>query len=1229
LKIADPPGVGVSWLINAVFSKETAGLKRRWSTVKTCEIWLGRAGAGKTWGCLSAIADELRAAPRGPLLGLLVPEQATAQMERRLLRMPGVENGFTRARVFSFNHLAREALARRGAPPARRVGEAGRLMLLRRALESLRPRLLVFQTTAGQPGVAESVHEALLELQRYGWRPDDLEARLAAMPPAARQTDPSARKLADLALIWRDYERLLAELGLEDMLAFYPAAAQAIAQWPDLHGAHLWIDGFSSFTTLEWRLVEAVTRQAASLVLALACDPTEFLGTGGDRPHPVGPQRLFHSTLQTARQAAERFRELDWHVEIIALPEPDQPTRFAASPALAHIERTVPAQLLPRALDDADWQRSARAAAELLPAAPADAWTPAPIEIIEARDRRAEIEAIARRIVALCRVDRPAAHGPRPLTWRDIGLIARDLTPYQHLIPEVFRQFEIPFFLDRPRQIEGHPLCRLILAALRLLRFRGRGREVVHYLKTGLSGLDDPLHVAELENLILALDPDGRRWLKIAADGPPWMREIADRWRRAAAPLRRLEETLRAGDPPARALWRLLDDVRAAATLEAWIERDRRQGDEESALLHEQAWAQVIEWLEELDRLPPAPAPADADPMQAYYARLDDLALLADTALRATRARLIPPTLNQVTVGAVDRSRTPELKLAFLIGLNEQEFPRAWNPDPILGDAERDLLTRDGGAIGPDLQARRSQEHYLGYIALTRASHALVLTRPLLDDAGKAGDPSPFLRMVRAAAPQAPASLVDRDARDERPGLPLRAEEWMSRLCGLLADLDLGPARAQLAAALRAGHPLDRDDLAPPTREALRVGFSALAPPARPALDPDLAAAVWEPGARVRVTALERFAACPFSFFAEQVLRLQDRETAELQPVDLGSIRHDLLQRVFHDLRGTAPTLAWGEIDPAAADAAIERRLEQLRSNPRWSRRLAARALNDLTLAQLAAELKLFIRALRLAGAHCAFRQAHAEWQFGEAGELDVRLADGASFSIVGKVDRIDQLADADGRFAWLIFDYKSGRHVLDISRLMAGLDLQLAVYGLAFQQAMHRRGIPGRIAGIFYWPLAAPLHDAQAGDAAQCDPVDPRWFERLAPRGIFNEEFAATLDRSVGPGEASVAFGFRRASKGQLHGRGQAHWPAIAFDRLLRDERRLLRDLLARIARGEIAATPFRHRSETACRHCAFHPLCRRFEPGAVQPVTIPPMDRARIIDRFNVEPECEAGDD
>src|SRR5262245_12441889 len=90
---------------------------------------LGRAGAGKTQRCLQEIRQELAAASDGPPLLLLVPEQATYQMDRALLSgLPG--GASTRARVVSFRRLTFQLISEMGGLDRRLIQDLGRQMLV-------------------------------------------------------------------------------------------------------------------------------------------------------------------------------------------------------------------------------------------------------------------------------------------------------------------------------------------------------------------------------------------------------------------------------------------------------------------------------------------------------------------------------------------------------------------------------------------------------------------------------------------------------------------------------------------------------------------------------------------------------------------------------------------------------------------------------------------------------------------------------------------------------------------------------------------------------------------------------------------------------------------------------------------------------------------------------------------------------------------------------------------
>ena len=62
---------------------------------------------------------------------------------------------------------------------------------------------------------------------------------------------------------------------------------------------------------------------------------------------------------------------------------------------------------------------------------------------------------------------------------------------------------------------------------------------------------------------------------------------------------------------------------------------------------------------------------------------------IVEAGLGALTVGVIPPALDQVLVGTIDRSRNPELQLALVLGLNEGIFPAPPATPVLLSDAER------------------------------------------------------------------------------------------------------------------------------------------------------------------------------------------------------------------------------------------------------------------------------------------------------------------------------------------------------------------------------------------------------------------------------------------------------------------------------------------------------------------------------------------------------------
>ncbi|MBN1765196.1 MAG: hypothetical protein JW860_08065, partial [Sedimentisphaerales bacterium] len=215
---------------------------------------LGRSGSGKTFHCIEAIKSEFYRNPEGPALILLVPEQATFQMEQALTDDDRL-TGYHRVRVLSFERLARLILAETGPPTLPVLSEFSKQMILRRLLQECQNDLQVFHRSVTRSGFLRQLSRMIRELRQYGHGPEDLDAQQQEILNADQpeQTD-LVKKLSDLALIFRSYQDTIAGRFM-DPDNFLDLVADRCPKAGLFQGGRLWVDGFAGFTTQQFQLL--------------------------------------------------------------------------------------------------------------------------------------------------------------------------------------------------------------------------------------------------------------------------------------------------------------------------------------------------------------------------------------------------------------------------------------------------------------------------------------------------------------------------------------------------------------------------------------------------------------------------------------------------------------------------------------------------------------------------------------------------------------------------------------------------------------------------------------------------------------------------------------------------------------------------------------------------------------------------------------------------------------
>jgi ATP-dependent helicase/nuclease subunit B len=1162
---------------------------------------IGRAGSGKTQRCLDEVRQRLQEAPDGPPLILLVPEQATFQAEYALASSPEL-GGMMRAQAISFRRLAWRVMQQEGGTARVPIDEVGKKLLLHKLLHKHRGELRYFHADMERMGFAAKLNELMTELKRYGVTPDALDA-FAARGPEQGGVRPGGRgwledKLHDVRLLYRELEAELGKQYLdgEDVLALLIRQAERSEL---IRSAAIWIDGFHGFTRLELAAIEALMRSAREVTVTLRLDRLYEAG------EPIDELDLFHKTARTCVQLQERIAAAGVSVaETIVLgAEEDEPLpRFRRSPALAHLERHYEHRFSRRA----------------------PAYAPAPGEeeqlvVLAAAHRRAEVEGAARDMVRLAR--------EQGVRWRDMAVMVRSLEQYRDLLETTLADYGIPHFFDEKRPALHHPLVELLRSALEVVRRRWPYDAVFRCVKTELllpaggaeaeaagagkaefspeelrQGMD------KLENVVLAYGIYGSRW----TDGQPWSflrqsaaegepAEKAARREREArlveacrglvtAALQPFERAMKAAATVrerTEALMELLLALRVPDKLEAWSEAALRAGRPAKAREHSQLWGAVMDMLDQLVEL----AGEEEASLELYASLLEE-------GLESIKLGLVPPSLDQVLIGSMDRTRSGEVKYAYLLGASDGVVPARPSEDGVLTEQERALLAGQGLPLAEDSRRKLLDEQFLIYSALTVPSRRLWISYPQADEEGKALLPSEIVPQLRPLFPGLrerllPAEPSPADGDAEQAAFAVRPDRTLSHLSVQLKRWLQGETMSPVWWAAYNWF-ARRDEW----RDRLGAAVGALFYVNREAgLSAGTSASLYGERLQASVSRMETFAACPFAHYASYGLRLQERRLFRLEAPDIGQLYHAALNELARGLQ--AQGLEWGALPPDELQrrtaAAVDGLAPQLQGQI---------LLSSSRFGYIAHKLKSIVgRAAAMLGEHARrgeFKPLGLEVDFGPGKPLPpltLPLPNGRVMDIVGRIDRVDA-AMLDDRLLLRIIDYKSGPVSLDLPEVLYGLSLQMLTYlDVVVSNAAIWLGRPAEPAGVLYFHVHNPL--ILHKNRPQPDEAAKELRKRFKMRGLVTAD--ADVVRLM-DGELRNRNGYSELLPVALKADGGFYSSSAVvtpqqWNALRGEVRKQIRRIGTAITDGKVDIEPYRLGKKTACRHCPYRPVCQ-FEP-------------------------------
>ena len=987
------------------------------------KLVLGTSGSGKTTLLYARIRARAEAGKRSILL---VPEQFTSSTEARIYRELGdALSGMVES--YSFTSLAEHILAIEGGAAVQTLTDAGRAVLVRRALEELQDNVHYYYRHRRSAAFCQMAAETIDELKSAGLSGQQLQE-------LARDCGTESAKLGELALIFQGYESLLAGTGMDpadrlELAADRLEAALARDELPDfLREREVFIDEFDTFNAPKKRLMGAMLAALPAVTVALCEDGA---------PMQPGDLELFSGAKQVAAQLRQLARKNGAQVAAPELLRRD--LRHKDAPGLA-------------------------ALTELLETGSCTPPESAPeLRLFAAASREEEARCAAAAIRRLMR---------QGVRCGKIAVVCRDISLYRAAVRYEFRMAEIPLYCDEPTTPEFSAPATAVRALLALLRGADMTEQLTVLAKTGLCDLTEP-EVCALENYAYTWSPNAAAWRAEFTKSPRGFgdAELTEedtlnmtRAENARKKLVTAVDTLRSkvrsanAEQISRALYFCLKELGAEEQQAAQVEDIRTARGIPAAEEAAREWNVVMQLLDEMARL-----------LGSQGITVPEYEDLFGLLLRSSDLGHIPQTLDAVVLASAGKMRLDAPDYVFVLGLAEGEFPCTPAESGLLTHADRDLLMAKQIDLPDCFENRVVREQVCFYKALTAPAKGLWMSWPKGQGQTLCAALEPIVEALQPAAPQ--LELIDLAA-TPADGLDVLGGGWP------LTELE----RASLTEALRA----PGEGVQAPRGLALLQRMEQ--DPPRQVQDlPTLETLL---GRRLHISPsqLEKYYTCRYGYFLQYVLGLRPRRRAELSADQSGTLMHWVLQMALDPHPGPDNPMAalqpFMELDDEAMASLAALLVDEYakRYLPEDTARFA------YLLSRLKKSMTSLLLYLRDEQRQSSFKPVACELKIGR-GEDAVpaqvyHLSDGRTVQLVGTVDRADEWVEEDGTRWVRVVDYKTGTKKLDLKEVYCGLDCQMLLYLFSLTRDKSGRFTGAEPAGVLYL-LADPAPETTTREKA------------------------------------------------------------------------------------------------------------------------------------------------
>lgn len=1086
---------------------------------------LGRSGSGKT----SFIFDEIKVRlteNSNKTYFLLVPEQFTLQTEYDFITKSNL-SGIMNLQVISFNSLSNLVLNKVGGIRRTTISELGKIMILKRLFDINYSNLNVFKKASKQSGFLEDFSKLISEFKRSDISPEILKNKLQYM----NEENVFAKKFNEISFMYDEYNSFMSE-NYNDNEDKFNLFIEKLDYANFLNNSEIWVDGFNGFTSQQYRTLEKLMLKVNSLNISLTFENKNSRD-----------KDLFIPSINTYEKLRKIAEENNIKIEEIYLESKK------SNKELRHLEEEIysyPYKVYGDDLKD--------------------------IFIFSSQNSYSEVERLAQEIVNLVR--------EKNYRYKDIIVVAGDIDIYGSIVKKVFNEYDIPFFLDQKRNILSNLIIKFILSTLNMLVRNFKYEDVFKHIKTGFTNLT--VEEAEiLENYCLKYGIKGNAWFEEFMAKDDDLFDINKIRLKFIEPLERLRRKIKNKMKVIdflNVLFEFLKDMNLLEKLDKLIDEFKRRKDFEYVNENSQIWNIVIEVFDQF-----------AEILGDTSMSLKEFTSVLQTGFSEYKIGIIPPTIDQVLVGDIERSKSHNIKALFVIGVNDGILPRGYEDRGIVLDDEKLLLKDLGLNIMTDSESNSYEERFLIYKMFAKPSDFLWISYSLSDNEGKSLRPSYLIDRFKLLFPKIniKSDLVINN--DLMLNLISRPKSTFKYLIEFIRNHVEGNDIDDIWFDIYNWYFNNYEWKEKLIKSIEGIFHNNMIN----YVDEGLAKKLYDKPFKSSISRLETFINCPFSHFIRYGLRPEERKEYKIKSPDLGRLLHKAIDSYVKKVQ--INKIAWNDIEKDESDKLVEEIIDDIvpefQNNVLYSSYRYMYLVKKLKRVSKRATWTI-IEHLRKG----EFTPLFHEFGFGEglnfdAPAIEIELPNNEKILLEGRIDRIDILDTDNGKFIKII-DYKSGNKKFSLSDVYYGLQIQLIVYIDTFinsKNFIKDELYPG---GVFYFKIDDPLIKSEEIDESK---IEEELMKKLKLDGLIVKDIKVikALDKDIEINKKSNIIPVSM-NKDKSISKNSSVIEKEELDQLIIHVKNIIKEIGIEILKGNVKIEPCKTKQHTACDFCEFKSICQ-----------------------------------